>query len=153
MKETGRNTAMEEHVARADDMLAVRGVKPTSNRILVVRTLMEAECPLSLAQLEERIVTLERSSIFRVLSLLREQEVIHDVEDGRGIVKYELCHGHGHCSVADMHVHFYCEECGRVFCFEEAEVPVAEVREGFEVKGVNYMLKGLCPTCLRSQSR
>ena len=133
----------------AEDILAAHGVRPTVNRILVVRALQQASAPMSLTQLEERLESLDKSSIFRALMVLREAHVAHDVEDGRGVTLYELCGGHDSCSPADMHVHFYCERCGKVECFPTVAAPAVDVPSGYELRTVNYMLKGLCPDCVR----
>ena len=131
-------------------ILDAAGVKPTPNRILVFRTLHSAASPMSLVELETSLGTLERSSILRVLRLLHEHSLIHTLEDGRGIGKYELCHGKGHCSPGDMHAHFYCERCERVFCFEHISAPEIPLPKGFSVSSVNFMLKGICPDCRTS---
>lgn len=131
----------------AEELLASAGVKPTSNRLLVLRTLVESELPMSLVELETSLETMERSSILRVLNLLLAHDVIHTMEDGRGVTKYELCHGDGHCSIEDMHVHFYCEKCGRTYCFEDLAVPRISIPPAYSVRSINYMLKGLCPSC------
>ena len=131
-----------------EKMLREAGVSPTSNRVLVARELVRAEHPLSLLDLEQTLDTLDKSSISRVLALLRRHSVVHAVEDGRGVTMYELCHAHDHQhSPDDMHAHFYCNKCRRTYCFDEIAVPQVEVPEGFEVESVNYMLKGVCPRC------
>lgn len=123
------------------------GIRPTSNRILVVKALLEASSPQSLIELETILQTLERSSISRVLAILLEHHVVHIMEDGRGVSKYELCHsGHG-CSPNDMHAHFYCEECHNVTCLEDIKVLKIDLPEEFKIKSVNFMLKGVCPDC------
>ena len=88
------------------EMLEKACIKPTSNRILVLRAIMRNSRPQSLAELERKLLSLEKSSVFRVLTLLLKHGVVHTVEDGRGIVMYELCTGHGHCTGDDLHVHF-----------------------------------------------
>ena len=122
-------------------------IKPTSNRILVLSKLIESKNPMSLVELETALETLERSSIFRVLVVLLEHDVIHSIEDGKGITKYEICNGLHHCSVDDMHAHFYCEKCEKVFCFEDVKAPMLKIPSDFKVRSVNYMLKGICPEC------
>lgn len=132
-------------------LLEERGVKPTSNRIIVLRALLEADGPRTLMELEHQIDTLDKSSVFRVLGLLLKHGVVHVVEDGRGCTRYELCdgdHSEGH---SDMHVHFYCERCDRVECFPFISVPQVALPDGYEVRNVNYMLKGLCPDCRRKK--
>lgn len=130
------------------EILEEAGVKPTANRILVVRALLEAPSPKSLIELETELETLERSSILRVLTVLADNDLVHVMEDGRGVTKYEICHSHDHhLHNDDHHVHFYCEKCDKVFCFEDVAVPDIPVPNGFQVKGVNFMLKGICPSC------
>ena len=136
----------------AMEKLQETGVKPTSNRLLVMQTLLTSELPVSLLELEAAIGTMERSSILRVLNLLVAHDAIHTIEDGRGVTKYELCGGEGHCSIADMHVHFYCERCGRTYCFEEVAAPAIPLPPGFSTRSVNYMLKGICPGCGGAES-
>lgn len=134
-----------------ENLLSRAAVRPTANRILVVRALAAASAPMSLIELEQELITLDRSSISRVLSLLASAHLVHALEDGRGITKYELCHADHDCSLADQHAHFYCEKCNRVFCFESVAAPVVPLPEGFTVNSVNFMLKGLCPDCSRSR--
>lgn len=135
-----------------DTQLADAGIKPTSNRILVFREIIRSDRPLSLMELDTRLETLDKSSIFRVLTLLFEHGLIHAVEDGRGIVRYEHCtspHHHGETD-SDLHAHFYCEYCNKVFCLERIPAPEVELPEGFKVNSVNYMIKGICPDCTRA---
>jgi len=122
-------------------------VKPTSNRILVLKTILSAHNPLSLIEIETVLHTLERSSILRVLTLFLEHDIVHTIEDGRGVTKYEICHGHHNCMVGDMHPHFYCERCNKVYCFENLPIPHIEIPEEFHTRSVNFMLKGICPGC------
>lgn len=131
------------------EILENASVRVTPNRILVLKELLEASSPMSLIELETTLETLDRSSILRALTALSKHGVIHSVEDGRGVVKYEICHGHDDCSADDMHAHFYCEKCERVFCFEDIEAPRIKVPQGFQVRSINYMLKGICPDCRR----
>ena len=137
---------MKETATHALRILQEAGIKPTSNRLLVLRTLLEAEAPMGLIDLETALETLERSSISRVLAMLLDHDVIHALEDGRGITRYEICHATSG-EDDDMHAHFYCEQCHKIICFEEIKAPRITVPEGYTVRGVNYMLKGLCPEC------
>lgn len=137
----------EEDVRNVEEALRARGVKPTAMRILVCRELDKAERPLSLKDMEERMVTAERSTIFRTLTLLLQHHMVHGIEDGSGALKYEICRGGGRCTPADRHTHFHCERCQRTFCLHGVPVPEVELPEGFLAQGVNYMIKGICPEC------
>lgn len=132
-----------------EEILNLAGISITPNRILVVRELVGASTPLSLLELETRLDTLDKSSISRVLTVLTGHDVVHALEDGRGVTKYEICHSANHEADDDQHVHFYCTDCRRTYCLTEIEVPRVEVPDGFHVTGVNFMLKGICPNCSR----
>lgn len=132
--------------------LEQRGVKPTALRLLIARTLVEACSPLSVSELEDRLVTVDKSTIFRTLTLFLARHLIHGLEDGSGTVKYEWCSGACACTIDDMHTHFYCEHCRRTFCFRQMRIPPVELPDGFVPYGINYMVKGLCPDCAAKQS-
>lgn len=130
-------------------ILKKRGVKPTANRILVLRTMLSAVCPLSLQEIEAVMETMDKSSIFRVLNLFAKNHVVHVIEDGAGTVKFEVCRGEDSCSLDDMHTHFYCEVCCRTFCFKTIHIPEIDLPDGFVMNSINYVVKGICPECAR----
>ena len=105
-----------------EEILLEHGVRPTANRIVVVKALADAERPLSLSELE--------------------------IEDGGDGVRYELCHSRNdHEHDDDQHVHFYCEHCHRTFCIKDMPIPPILLPEGYRMYSINYMAKGLCPQC------
>ncbi len=136
-----------------EELLASKGIKPTANRILVIRELLKANRPISIADFEELFGhSVDKASIFRVLELFAEKDVVHVIEDGSRSLKYELCHGSSHHSISDQHVHFFCEQCKEIFCLTDIQVPVLELPEGFSSHSINYMIKGTCPNCSAEKS-
>lgn len=131
--------------------LSERGVKPTAMRLLVYQELDKARHPLSLKDLEERMVTADRSTIFRTLTLLLQHHLVHGIEDGSGALKYEICHGHHECTLQDQHSHFYCEQCQRTFCLHDTPIPLVDLPQGFRAITINYMIKGICPQCSQKE--
>lgn len=134
--------------AEAEARMCSRGVKPTAVRLLVFSALQATARPVSVSDLETSLQTVDKSTIFRTLTLFLEHHLIHGIEDGSGAVKYELCHGEWDCSVRDMHLHFFCERCHRTFCFKDMPIPEVDLPEGFAMHGVNFVIKGLCPDCI-----
>lgn len=141
---------MEEN--DAVKLLTEHGIKPTANRILVVEALAAERNPMSLKELEMTILTVDKSNISRALALFRAHHVVHDIEDGDGNTKYELCLSHSADDDEDMHVHFYCEHCHKTYCLWDTPIPAVDVPEGFRPESVNYMIKGLCADCARRES-
>lgn len=130
-----------------------KGVRPTANRILVLRTLAGAGRPMSLSDLERAMPQMDKSSIFRVLTLFKESDVVHAFEDGRGVLNYEPCGSERGCSRADSHVHFYCESCRRSFCLDDIHVPAFLLPEGFTPHSASFVVKGECAECCRRRRR
>ena len=127
--------------------LESKGIRPTANRILVMKTLMGEQNPQSLSNLERKMVSMDKSSIFRSLTLFLEHDVVHAFEDGRGVLCYELCEEKGACDHHDGHIHFYCESCQRSFCMEDIHIPSFELPEGFYPHSISFVIKGECPDC------
>ena len=122
-------------------------MKPTANRIVVVKALEAAGRPMSLSELEYKILTIDKSGVFRALTLFKEHHLVHVIEDGGDGVRYELCHSHDGEVDDDLHVHFYCERCRRTYCLEDIPIPEVALPAGFEMTSVNFMVKGICPQC------
>lgn len=127
--------------------LESKGIRPTANRILVMKTLMGEQNPQSLSNLERKMVSMDKSSIFRTLTLFLEHDVVHAFEDGRGVLCYELCEEKGACDHHDGHIHFYCKSCQRSFCMENIHIPSFELPEGFSPHSISFVIKGECPDC------
>ena len=89
-------------------LLKAHGIRLTANRILIARTLSGLDNPASIKELEAKIQTIDKSNIFRTLALFKQQHLVHQLEDGNDIVRYELCLSDDDEEDEDMHVHFYC---------------------------------------------
>ena len=129
------------------ELLEGHGVKPTANRIVIARTLAAAGRPMSMTELETELETIDKSNVFRTLQAFREAHLVHVLDDSGDGVRSELCHSHHADEDDDLHVHFYCEKCHRTYCLEDTAIPPVAVPDGFDVHSVNYLIKGICPTC------
>lgn len=129
------------------DKLALREVKPTSMRLLILRTMIRGNEMVSMSDIERLLPTVDKSTISRTLSLFLFHRLIHCIDDGSGSLKYAVCGDDCACIVEDEHTHFYCETCHRTFCLKQIHVPVVPLPEGFTLTSVNYVLKGICPEC------
>ncbi len=128
-------------------LLEEHNVRPTANRIIVAGALAKAGMPMSLAELETEIDSIDKSNIFRALVSFKDNHLVHAIEDGSNGVRYELCKSHDHDHDEDLHVHFHCEICGKTFCFEDIPVPKVDIPEGYQPISTNYIIKGICPSC------
>lgn len=129
------------------DKLELRNIKPTANRILVLRAMLEHDEALSIMDIENILDTVDKSTVFRTITLFHDHHLIHSIDDGSGSLKYAVCNNNCSCSVEDQHTHFRCEECHRTFCFDNIQAPTVKLPEGFRLNGINYVMKGICPDC------
>lgn len=96
-------------------ILEQRGIKPTAIRMLVLKAMMETEQAVSLLDLENKLDTVDKSTIFRTITLFVSHHLAHSVDDGTGSLKYAVCDSECTCAVKDLHTHFYCEYCHKTF--------------------------------------
>ena len=123
------------------------GVRVTAVRLLVIHQIRQHfHDTFSLSDLETALPTVDRSTLFRTLTTLRDAHLLHETDDGSGAQKYCLCqcadtkHHHGH-------VHLTCRRCHRTFCLTSLEIPSVPMPEGFEVEETEYIVKGVCKEC------
>ena len=133
--------------ANCTQLLEEHGVKPTANRIVVLKELVKSLHPVTLAELERQILSIDKSNIFRALTLFREHHLVHVIEGGPEGVRYELCHSHDHDHDEDLHPHFYCERCQQTYCLDNTEIPEIPLPKGFMKTSANLMIKGICSDC------
>lgn len=129
-----------------EERLREAGISATPVRILVFRCLLESDVPLSLIEIEEKLETVERSTVSRTLNTFRNKHLIHSINDGSGSVKHEICHAEHH-SVADLHVHFRCNKCGKTICLHEMAIPRVKLPEGYLEESAEYIISGTCNKC------
>ena len=53
-------------------LMKEHGIRPTANRIIVAKALAEECRPLTMSELEDRIGSIDKSGIFRALTIFNE---------------------------------------------------------------------------------
>ena len=123
------------------------GIRVTAVRLLIWRQVRHGfSDAFSLADLESALPTVDRSTLFRTLTLLTEAHLLHDIDDGSGAQKYCVCHldDTRHC---EGHVHLTCRVCHRTFCLTNVRIPQVPIPDGFEPEEAEYVVKGICSNC------
>jgi Fur family ferric uptake transcriptional regulator len=128
-------------------ILEEKGIKPTATRILAFRSMLTFNRAFSLGDLEKELLSIDKSTISRIIHLFHDKQLIHNFDDGSGSVKYSVCQENCDCNTDDSHVHFYCNYCKKAFCLENILVPKFELPENMEIEGVNFVIKGYCGKC------
>lgn len=140
---------MENKVAV--ELLESHDIRPTSNRIVILDALLSSTSPMSLAELEDEVQTIDKSNIFRALCVFRDKHLVHVIEGCGDGVKYEVCLSHDSKHDDDAHLHFYCEECQQTYCIYDVKIPEVSIPGGYEVDSASIMVKGVCPKCLQKK--
>lgn len=128
-------------------LLEERDIKPTAIRILVLKAMIEFDRAFNLSDLEAQLDTVDKSTISRTIHLFHEHQLIHSFDDGSGSVKYSVCSRDCHCSIEDMHAHFYCNYCKKAFCLDNISIPGFQLSPVMQIESVNLVIKGYCGQC------
>ena len=129
-----------------ENLLEKYGINPTSSRLIILKAIISQKDTFSLISLENIVETIDKSTIFRVLSLFLEKGLIHEVDDGSGSRKYCFCT----CGDADKHkahIHFTCIKCHKTICIKDITVPKVDLPTEYKTTEISYLVKGICPEC------
>ena len=123
------------------------GIHITAVRLLIWRKVRhDFTDAFSLSDLEAALPTIDRSTLFRTLTLFTDAHLLHNIDDGSGSQKYCVCHVDDtrHCM---GHVHLTCRVCHRTFCLTNVTIPPVPLPEGFVAEETEYVVKGICSNC------
>jgi Fur family ferric uptake transcriptional regulator len=132
----------------ASQLLHKAGLRRTKARKVVLEVLNQVNRPLSHQEIasEPSIDRLERVTLYRTLTTLRQAGLLHRVRGVDGVWRFR---GHrskpGKCG--GNHIHFLCLECNQMFCMPEQPLPWVKEPEGAEVFGKQLVVYGHCAAC------
>ena len=104
--------------------MRANGLRASASRLAVLVALHEHQSPMTHEQVMARLPSgvHDKASVWRILSDLAESGLLHRMDLGDRVWRYELRDA---CRpVTDDHAHFLCEECGKVHC-----LPAVELRD------------------------
>lgn len=129
-----------------EEKIQKKEIRMTAVRNLIWETMQNMQWAFSLSNLEDKLLSIDKSTIFRTITLFLEHDMLHEIDDGSGSKKYCICN----CSDSEHHVdhvHLTCSECHRTFCLKSLQVPSVHLPEGFRVQHIDYVIKGICAEC------
>jgi Fur family transcriptional regulator, ferric uptake regulator len=111
------------------DSLRANGMRITKNRVQILETLLKADKPLSLDEIQARshegADAPDYATVFRVMTILENLHIAQKVNLNRSCSYYELVNPRRH------HDHIICTECGRVTLIVDS-CPVEKVERKIE---------------------
>lgn len=148
MAEGSSQTAWAE---RAAERLAGAGYRQGGARKAVLELLGREECALSAVEIEDRLRrgdrSVARASIYRVLDELHRLDLVHRIEIGHGMSRFEAAHAEPRLH----HDHLVCDDCGTIIPFRddglERAIRRAARRVDFAMADHDVVLYGHCDDC------
>ncbi len=137
-------------------LLQTYGVKPTAIRLLTIKNILKQSSAFSFEDLYQDLQTVDRSTVFRTVTLFEKHKLLHGFEDGMGKRKYclcketnepQTCHTHQTCH----HIHISCKVCGRTYCLPSEHIPHFHLPPNFHVENINCVVTGICGNCLQKK--
>ena len=124
---------METNRPDYTETLTRHGIRPTAVRLLIYKTALRFHDTFSMSELEDALESVDKSTVFRTLSLFAARHLLHEIEDGSGSTKYCICRNDRPCGIDELHCHFHCEACRKTFCLDYTHIPAVRYPAGFEV--------------------
>jgi Fur family ferric uptake transcriptional regulator len=130
---------------RAKGRLNEAGFRSGAARRQVIELLEREDCALTALEIDRRLPSVGRASVYRTLEQLEQLHLVHRVDVGGEGVAFERNDPGGH------HHHMVCERCGKLIPFsdpalERAIEGIGE-RAEFEITAHDVLLRGRCPDC------
>ena len=136
--------------AELADLLSERGLRATSQRVVMHRLLRDRNRHLSaeelLSEASERLPGVSLPTVYATLELFEQLGIVRRVNGGGGTLLWD--------TRADTHHHTICRNCGRI---EDMETPVdlesvrrSAARAGFQPDRAEVVVSGLCADCAAS---
>lgn len=130
---------------RAKTRLNEAGFRAGAARLKVIELLGGESCAITALEIDRRLPSVGRASVYRTLEQLEQLELVHRVDVGGEVVAFERDDPRGH------HHHMVCIRCGRLVPFSDPKLERAiegiGERAEFEIVAHDVLLRGVCPRC------
>jgi Fur family transcriptional regulator, peroxide stress response regulator len=118
-------------------------ISPSFTRVKILEFLKAAKHHPTVDDIYQRLVdelpTLSKTTVYNVLNLFEEKQLVKPLIFDKAITRYEL--------MEDQHAHFQCNDCGHVYDIPKPKVLLPQLQAGFTVVEEDVVLRGLCPAC------
>jgi Fur family transcriptional regulator, ferric uptake regulator len=131
---------------QATRRLEQAGYRSGGSRKRVVRLLAKERCAVTALEIDRRLDSVGRASVYRTLEQLEKLHLIHRVQIGGDSVGFERVDPGAH------HHHLVCESCGVLSPFAsrdlEEAIEAVSHQSDFTVAAHDVVLRGTCPSCV-----
>ena len=131
------------------DILKKNQLSVTDGRKKILELFLKSEGALAHSDIEKNTdASFDRVTVYRTLQTFVEKGIIHNIPTTDNSILYALCKadceaGHHH----DNHVHFICDECGKIICLDDVTIPAVKLPKGFKPTHTKMVVNGVCNDC------
>jgi len=135
----------------ATEILHKSGLRRTPVRLGVIDVLTKAARPLTVPQMLAKMKGVDSVTTYRTLNTFVKKGLVHRVRGEDRSWMYAI--GDSNHVPEHQHPHFVCENCGKVECLEDSNIPGNFVKQmgvgnGYNVSYAEVVLHGTCPKCV-----
>lgn len=116
--------------------------RATPQRIAIYKYLIENPSHPDADQIYKCVLkqhpSFSKTTVYNALSALEKQGLIISIRIDNERIRYDAC--------TDLHGHFICEKCKKIFDFKINDIVCSEI-DGFSIKQKDVYYSGLCPEC------
>lgn len=77
-----------------EQVLESKNIRVTAMRLLIYKFLAENQVAVTLSDIENAFEKADRTTLYRTVKTFVEKDIVHQIDDGTGIVKYEIGRAH-----------------------------------------------------------
>ena len=131
-----------------EKILKNKNLAITKNRKKVLKVFISIAKPLSLKTLKSSARNIDRVTLFRILSVFVEHQIIHEINLDATNKLYALCDPkcQSHKSHVHHHIHFQCTSCLDVICLDVDDYPKLSV-PNYIINNLDVNATGICAQC------
>ena len=141
------------HRCDYEKLLSQAHLEATPNRLRILEVVGNNHCPLSADDIHQTVArnkAINRVTVYRILDLLVDREVVDRISTGGRAFYYGLAPNAHH----RPHAHFYCKQCGQMDCLtpESLMVDMAPLWKTFtgRIDKVEVRIDGICKNCRKT---
>ena len=126
------------------DLFKTKSISPSYTRMRIYYFLESAKSHPTVDtiynELTDELPTLSKTTVYNVLKLFVEKNLVNEVNIGTNEKRYEL--------IIEKHSHFICQICNKIYDIPFVCTEIEhKIIKGFEITDQEVNLKGICPSC------
>lgn len=132
------------------DLLCSRGIKPSYQRLLILKYIMKNKTHPSaenvFRNISRSIPTLSRTTVYNNLNLFVKKGILSGIKTNKSETRYDI--------VEFPHAHFYCYQCQQIIDID-LKIPLYDkhfIRK-HRIEEVTVQFRGICRSCLEKKEK